>query len=288
MIKNNLNNCIEEVTGVTGEMNRLVRAASEGVLTKRGEAGRFQGAYKGMVQDMNGLIDSMANPLSELMAMLNRLTKNDYTQKMAQDYAGVWGELKEAANMTLDRMLNIQDVANRVSNGDLSRLDEFKKIGRRCENDQLVPSFTRMMETIKSVMGKVEDLTGAIIGGDLSKRADENMFQGVYHYIVRGLNGMMESVANPLNELIGVLKRLAVNDYTQKMAKDYAGIWDEMKKAANLTLDRVLHTQALLVEISNGDLSELEGVKKLGRRCDNDQLVPAMLRMMEVIEALID
>lgn len=286
-IKNNLNNCIDEISGATGEMGSLVRAASEGVLTNRGNTDRFKGAYKEMVQDMNGLIDSIAAPLEELMAMLNRLSMNDYTQKIVKDYPGVWDGLKGTANLTLDRMLNIQDVAIKVGNGDLSKFDEFKKIGRRCENDRLVPSFTQMMEAIKSVMEMVEKLIRAIMAGDLSKRADENVFQGAYRDIVHGLNGVMESVATPLNELIEVLGRMSVNDYTQKMVENCSGVWDDLKNAINMTLDRIITVQNTAIRIGDGDLGDLEGLKKLGRRCDNDRLVPSFVQMMEAINVLI-
>ena len=291
-IKDSLNNCIEEINGVIGEMGSLVRATSEGVLTKRGDVSRFRGAYKEMVQGMNGLIDSIANPLSELMAMLNRLSNNDYTQKMLQDYSGVWKELKGATNTTLDRMLSVQNVAIRVSNGDLGSLDEFKKIGRRCENDHLVPSFTRMMETIESVMGKVDELARAIIAGDLNGRGNENEFRGAYREIIHGMNGLMESVANPLNEMIAILNRLAVNDYTKKITKDYSGAWDELKTSANLVCDRMAVTVRVLINVSKGDMCDLEGLKQIGegrgRRSENDTLVPAGIGLIESVEALAD
>ena len=68
--------------------------------------------------------------------MLNRLAVNDYTQKMEKDYTGVWNDLKAAANNTMLRLLNLQDLAIKVGAGDLSKLDEFRKIGRRSENDR--------------------------------------------------------------------------------------------------------------------------------------------------------
>ena len=74
--------------------------------------------------------------------------------------------------------MRIRETVTHISNGDLSDLDEYKKIGRRSENDTLVPAFTKLMESIKSVIDEVMMLTGAVTAGDLSKRADENHVPG--------------------------------------------------------------------------------------------------------------
>jgi methyl-accepting chemotaxis protein len=286
-IKNNLNTCIGAINGVTGEMGGLVGAASEGVLTKRGDAEKFQGVYQEMIRDMNGLVASIAGPLADLTACLELMAVNDLTRKMSKDYPGIWNELKSATNGVHGQLARIVETVTHISNGDLSDLDEYKKIGRRSENDTLVPAFTKLMESIKSVIDEVVMLTGAVTVGDLSKRADESRFQGAYRDIVHGLDGLIDSVANSLNELIGVLNRLAVNDYTQKMERDYTGVWDELKRATNNTLARLLNLQDLAIKVGAGDLSKLDEFRKIGRRSENDQLVPNFTRMMEAIESLI-
>ena len=69
-IKNNLNNCIEEITGVLGEMSMLEQVVSQGIFTKRGDPGKLHGAYKDMIIDMNRLIESVDDPIKEFIAML--------------------------------------------------------------------------------------------------------------------------------------------------------------------------------------------------------------------------
>ena len=61
-IRNNLNNCIEQIAGVTGELSTLVRAASGGDLSKRGNEQKFQGIYREIIHGMNGLMDPWPTP----------------------------------------------------------------------------------------------------------------------------------------------------------------------------------------------------------------------------------
>jgi methyl-accepting chemotaxis protein len=287
-IKNNLNTCIEAVNGVVGEMGDLVSAASEGVLTKRGSASKFQGAYQEMVQGMNGLIDSIADPLADLTACLERMGVNDLTKKMPKDYLGVWNELKDATNSVLGQLVRVRETVIHLSDGNLSDLDEYRKIGRRSENDTLMPAFIKLMESIQLVIKETIGMTGAMTAGDLSDRADESKFQGAYRDIIHSLDALVDSVAAPVNELTGVLERMAVNDYTRKMLNNYSGVWAQLKQAVDLTLERVLHIEETTVKISNGDLDDLEAYRKIGKRSEKDQLVPAFTRMMEAIEALIE
>ena len=71
-IKKNLNTCIETINAVTAEMDSLTKAIMDGGGDKPGNAERFQGAFKAMVQDMNWLVESVVSPLNELMAVLGR------------------------------------------------------------------------------------------------------------------------------------------------------------------------------------------------------------------------
>ena len=202
---------------------------------------------------MNGLIESVANPLSELIGVLKLLAANDYTQKMVKSYSGVWDELKKATNTTLDKVTAVQDMTIKVSDGDLSGLEGLKKIGKRNENDRLVPAFIKMMEAINGVIGEANGMTNAVLSGELNRRGDADRFQGAYKEMVQGMNGLIDLIAAPLEELMAMLNRLSMNDYTQKIVKDYSGVWDGLKGTANLTLDRMLNIEDVAIKVSNGD-----------------------------------
>ena len=80
---------------------------------------------------------------------------------------------------------------------------------------------------------------------------------------------------------------MADNDYTKKVEGRYQGIFAATGKSVNTVQDRIEHVQGILVNISNGDLKDLEAVRKAGKRSTNDSLVPAMIMMMENIQSVI-
>ncbi len=89
---------------------------------------------------------SIPAPVNEIMATLRKMAVNDLSQKMDKEYSGIWNDLKQDANEVHQRLTNIHRTVYKVSNGDLSDLEFYKKVGRRCESDELVPGFIRMHE----------------------------------------------------------------------------------------------------------------------------------------------
>ncbi len=274
-IKNNLNACIEAITGVIGEIGAMTNAVSFGDLTQRSNADEFQGVYREMVQGMNELFDSIANPIGDLMLCLGKMSENDHTVKIERDYTGIWDDLKTAANNVNEWLIRVCDVVNAVSNGDTGYLDEYKKIGRRSENDNLVPAFIRLFEStnqmaeaaqgiaegdlsvqvnirsendvlakslsnmigeLKSLETELKLLTQAAQEGKLQVRGDAAKFRGAYHEIVEGVNTTLEAVIRPVNEASGCLQEMARGNLDVEMRGDYKGDHAVIKENLNATL----------------------------------------------------
>lgn len=65
-------------------------------------------------------------------------------------------QFSESINAVICRLLNIQDGQVRVANGDLRRLEELRKVGKRCENDKMVPATAGMIESIQDIQDEVQ------------------------------------------------------------------------------------------------------------------------------------
>ncbi len=95
-----------------------------------------------------------------------------------------------------------------LSRGDLSRLDEFQKIGRRSEHDRIIPGFIRTFGTLQSLTADAVYLTQAAQKGDLSMRADAAKHEGEYRKIVEGVNGVLDVIIVPFKEVQGAIVQL--------------------------------------------------------------------------------
>ena len=59
--------------------------------------------------------------------------------------------------------------------------------------------------------------------GRLGKRGDAKIFDGAYREIVKGFNGVLDSVILPIQESAKVLDAFATGDFTERITTQYKG-----------------------------------------------------------------
>jgi len=288
-IKNNLNTCIDAVNSLVTEANMISAAAVKGELDTRCDTSKFQGEYLDVVMGINSTIDAISAPLNEAGGVLEKLSVNDYTCAMQGKYEGQFLALSNSINLARTRFLSIMDVFMKLSAGDTSLLEAYLKVGKRSENDQILPASVRVMQSIRGIIEQISTLSKETLNGNILKpRGNSDIFEGEFKDIISGINGMLDAVSAPISESLTILNRVEDNNFTEKMSDKYKGDFTVFSNAINSAIDKFVTVQNIAVKISKGDVSELESFRKIGRRSDQDQLAPAFTTMMETIQALID
>jgi len=279
----------DSLKALVTDTDTLLNSAKEGRLDARAEASKHDGDYRRIIEDINKLLDTIATPVDEARNILGRLANNDFTMKMEGEYKGELLDLSNAINAVRAQLLRIENVFLRVTNGDTSLLEEYIKIGRRCENDNMIPALIGMMKAIRDLINEVDRITTECVNGNINNvRGNVNAFNGGYKEIVEGINNMLDAVIEPCSEAIRILKVMALNDYTLSMSNKYKGDFSALANSINDVQARLLTVQNIAVKISQGDISELENLRRIGKRSENDRLMPAFINMMEAIQSLID
>jgi methyl-accepting chemotaxis protein len=157
-----------------------------------------QGDFKTLRDSLNTCVDGLGG-LLEAKDVLQRLAENDHTTKIRGNYQGVFAEVAAATNLALDRVKTATLVCNSVAKGDYqANLEQFKKIGKRSENDTFIPGFVEMMEAVDALVRDAEALSAAALKGDLAKRADVSEHQGEYRRVIQGVNDILDAITSPL------------------------------------------------------------------------------------------
>ena len=71
---------------------------------------------------------------------------------------------------------------------------------------------------------------------------------------IDGLQGLVEASK--------ALEKVAVNDYTARMTGQYVGIYAKTAESINYVIDRLIHVQNIIVNITIGDHGDLEELKE--------------------------
>jgi methyl-accepting chemotaxis protein len=227
----------------------------------------------------------VSKPLAQVVAMLGEMSKGHLGNRLRlnrRDEIGIMAQTMDdfAENLQTVTVSAIQKIAIGDLNIIVNPVDEYDEIG---------PALAKTIETLNGLVAESMRLSEATAAGQLEARGDEQSFTGVYRKVIDGLNRTLNAVAAPLTDSQNVLQRMAVNDFTLSMEPDkYQGMFRTFAKEINTVKDGLIKIQAIVADIAEGNISQLQEVEKTGKLSENDQLLPSFLVMMQNIQALID
>ncbi len=243
-----LSNVRTSLYALLGEAGKLAEAGTNGNLSVRGDISKVQGGYAEIIEGFNRTLDTITIPLNDASQMLEKMAVNDYSLKMSGEYKGMMNDFAKSANRVRESLINVQDTFVLLAKGDISPLETYRKIGKRSENDQLLPSALAMMQALHDLIGESNALAAAALAGNLDARGNEAGFEGGYREIITGMNKTMEAFSVPIGEAVDVLSHLAQGNLTVEVTREYQGKYDEIKRSLNHTIQSF---NELLSEINN-------------------------------------
>ncbi|MCU0631637.1 MAG: Cache 3/Cache 2 fusion domain-containing protein [Methanolinea sp.] len=93
-IKNNLNQCIDNINSLVAESNMLSIAAVEGKLNKRGNADKFKNRYWEIIAGINKTLDNVVGPLNEGMRISDEFAGGNFRARFNNEIK-VHGDFKK-------------------------------------------------------------------------------------------------------------------------------------------------------------------------------------------------
>ena len=156
------------------------------------------GDWDALKNDINACIDGLGG-LTEANHAMHQIVVNDYTVRMEGNYQGVFADLAKATNGAEDQLHAVTRVIEALGAGDFQEmLLKFKKIGKRSENDKLMPAFVETMTSIDNLVQAADAGAKAAANGQLGIRADASKLKGDYRKILEGINGTLDLIVAPL------------------------------------------------------------------------------------------
>lgn len=234
---------LRDITRIIGdlkiEINTAVKSIEMGILNEKTNLMKFSGAWREIADGINMVGNSIIEPLNEAGIVLGKMAVNDYTVSMEGTYSGVFGRLAEEVNNVQKRLLYVQKIVNMISEGDGSEIENLRKVGKRSENDQLVPAFIRMIEAIQYMENEVNILTREAINGNLEIRSDASKFKGGYRNVIEGFNNSLDAIVKPIEEAIAVLNEVAKGNLKVSVKGDYKGDHAVIKDSLNTSINSI-------------------------------------------------
>jgi len=109
-----LNDASEEAL-TNAEIARLAAAASAGKLSERGNAERFHGAQRELIEGINAMLDAIVGPLQFSAGYVDRISKGDLPPRITDTYQGDFNEIKNNLNACIDALNGLVADMKRMS-----------------------------------------------------------------------------------------------------------------------------------------------------------------------------
>lgn len=258
---------IPAITGMMGAVDQLIKeveylseqSINGNIIGARGDAEKFEGGYRKIINGFNSTLDAIASPVSEVMHSLELLSKNDYQFEIGDGYKGDYKELADSVIQVREQLLSIQSAAVKISEGDISELDHFRDIGRRSENDNMIPAFIRMMENLNMLIGDVTGIAEAAADGNLSLRGDPEKYSGEYRHILESINNLISCVDEPVSNITDAMSSIADCKLSVRIDGNYNGGFKTLVDSVNTTVttidNLVKEICEVLTRFAQGDMN---------------------------------
>jgi methyl-accepting chemotaxis protein len=232
-----LQKAVDTIRALVEESNTLTKAAVEGKLSTRGNAERFEGGYRDIVQGVNETLDAVIGPLNVAAKYVDRISKGDIPSKITDEYSGDFSSIKNNLNTCIDAV-NIL-VADAVH---LSQTAVAGRLSERADAAKHHGDFRKIVEgvnaTLDALIRPVEDsatVLAKMAHGDMTVRV-EGAYHGDHRKIVESINTVASSLERALREVSEAVSATAsasnqISSSTEEMA---AGSQEQTSQAAEV------------------------------------------------------
>ena len=215
-IKNNLNNCIDNINALVAETEMLIKASAAGALSTRGDGSKHQGDYRKIVEGVNEMLDAILLPIGEGNRILAQISNGKIDELIAQTYKGDHEKMKQSVNTVATVLQGLQKELGRLT--DASHQGQLSERGK-AEQFQgayagIVKGINDMLDAILLPIGEGNRVMSLIRGGNLREKI-EIACKGDHEKMKNAINGVHAWLA----ELIMYVTKLANGDMTATMGR---------------------------------------------------------------------
>ncbi|HLT11282.1 MAG TPA: HAMP domain-containing protein, partial [Micromonosporaceae bacterium] len=220
------------------ELRRISRVVGrDGRITERLDEEGYEGAWADAVRALNGMIDDLARPTTEISRVLVAVAEGDLTQHMAAEIDGrpLRGEflhIGRTVNTMVDQLSSFADEVTRVARevgteGKLGGQADVRGVSGTWRD--LTDSVNTMASNLTSQVRSISQVTTAIAGGDLSQKITVTA-KGEVAELAETINSLTDTLRVFAGQVITVAREVGTEGKLggQAQVPGVAGTWKDL------------------------------------------------------------
>ncbi|HEX5923264.1 MAG TPA: HAMP domain-containing protein, partial [Baekduia sp.] len=264
------NRLAERSQAQTTELARVARQIGrEGRMTERARTDGAKGDYLERVQTVNGLIDDLVRPTTEVARVIVAVAEGDLSQKMAmeidgQPVKGEFARIGTTVNAMVDQLSSFASEVTRVAR----EVGTDGKLGGQAAVPGVSGTWADLTESVNSMAanltGQVRNIaqvTTAVAQGDLTQKITVGA-RGEILELKDTINTMVDQLGGFADEVTRVAREVGTDGKLggQAEVRGVSGTWRDLTEnvnfmARNLT-DQVRGIAQVAGAVAKGDLTQ--------------------------------
>lgn len=239
---------------LANETNILTHSASEGDLTKRGDASKFEGGYKEIVNGINGTLDALITPLNLAAKYIDRISKGDIPEKVTDNFRGDFERLKNNLNTCIDAISAMANdallLAESAVEGNLSvRADAGKHKG---DFNKIIKGVNDTLDAVINPLNIAANCIDGIAKGHIPEKINDD-FKGDFNILIQNLNTCIDSINGLIADTMSLSETAVEGKLSNRAdATKHHGDYRRIIEGINATLDAVIGPLNMAAEYVDG------------------------------------
>ncbi len=278
------------------ELARVSRVIGrEGRMTERVSLGTVDGSWNDTVESVNGMIDDLVRPTTEISRVIQSVARGDLSQKMAltiegQPVKGEFSAIGTTVNEMVDQLGSFADEVSRVAR----EVGTDGKLGGQAQVKGVSGTWRDLTENVNSMATNLTDqvrqiatVTTAVANGDLSQKITVDA-QGEIAELKDTINTMVDQLSSFAAEVTRVAREVGTEGQLGGQAEvmGVSGTWRDLTEnvnfmATNLT-DQVRQIATVTTAVAQGDLTQKVTVEAKGEVATLAETINSMTETLRV------
>ncbi|WP_299759667.1 HAMP domain-containing protein [uncultured Pontibacter sp.] len=285
------NSMVEMIGGVGGEVSRISKVAGvEGNLKARASAENASGFWKDMINNINGLVDSIAVPVLEVGKVLKNISRGNLGETFQIPVSGDFKVMAETINRTID---NLNLFAGEVTRVALEVGTEGRLGGQASVPNvagvwkDLTDNVNTMASNLTSQVRDIANVATAVAKGDLTQKVSVDV-KGELGELKENINRMVDSLNIFAGEVTRVAREVGTEGKLGGQAKvpNVGGVWKDLTDnvntmASNLT-SQMRDIANVSTAVAKGDLTQKITVNVRGEMAELKENINQMVDSLNI------